>query len=91
MVVVVRTKSHWENGRERSLNNGTDEWGIVIVAVGKCNCRRSRDGEFLDTPLDPQHKAEDLMDALRGGIRDAMPEGHKAPPDLRTISARRLF
>ncbi len=41
MVVVVRTKSHWENGRERSLNNGTDEWGIVIVAVGKCNCRRS--------------------------------------------------
>jgi Terminase large subunit, T4likevirus-type, N-terminal len=53
--------------------------------------RAERDGEFLDTPLDPQHKAEDLMDALRGGIRDAMPEGRKALPNLRTISARQLF
>ena len=53
--------------------------------------RAERDGEFLDTPLDPQHKAEDLMDALRGGIRDAMPEGRKTPPDLRTISARQLY
>jgi hypothetical protein len=52
--------------------------------------RAERGGEFLDTPLDPQHKAEDLMDALRGGIRDAIPEGRKTPPDLRTISARQL-
>ena len=52
--------------------------------------RAERDGEFLDTPLDPQHKAEDLMDALRGGIRDAMPEGRKSPSNLRTISAREL-
>ena len=29
-------------GRERSLYSGTRWWGNVIVAVGKCNCRRSR-------------------------------------------------
>ncbi len=52
--------------------------------------RAERDGEFLDTPQDPQHKAEDLMDALRGGIRDAMPEGNKKPPHLRTVSAQQL-
>jgi hypothetical protein len=53
--------------------------------------RAERGGEFLDTPLDPQHPAEDLMDALRGGIRDAMPEGRKTPPNLRTVSARAVF
>jgi phage terminase large subunit-like protein len=53
--------------------------------------RAERAGEFLDTPLDPQHPAEDLMDSLRGGIRDAMPEGRKAGPNLRTIHANRLI
>ena len=53
--------------------------------------RAERGGEFLDTPLDPQHPAEDLMDALRGGIRDAMPDGRKSPPNLRTVSARHGF
>ena len=53
--------------------------------------REERHGEFLDKPLDPQHPAEDLMDALRGGIRDVMPEGRKGQSGLRTISARQCF
>jgi hypothetical protein len=53
--------------------------------------RAERGGEFLDTPLDPQHPAEDLMDALRGGIRDAMPDGRKPSPSLRVVSARHFF
>jgi Terminase large subunit, T4likevirus-type, N-terminal len=53
--------------------------------------RAEHGGEFLDTPLDPQHTAEDLMDALRGGIRDAMPQGRKPFPDLRSIPARQVF
>ena len=53
--------------------------------------REERHGEFLDKPLDPQHPAEDLMDALRGGIRDVMPEGRKGQSGLRTISARQMF
>ena len=45
-------------------------------------------GEYLDAPADPQPPHEDLMDALRGGIRDLMPEGRRPGPDVRTIHAR---
>jgi Terminase large subunit, T4likevirus-type, N-terminal len=64
---------------------------IYLVQAFQNYRREERGGEFLDTPVDPQHPAEDLMDALRGGIRDAMPEGRKAGPDLRMVSARTLF
>jgi hypothetical protein len=53
--------------------------------------RAEHGGEFLDTPEPEQHKEEDLMDALRGGIRDAMPEGRKPPSVLRTIPVGRLY
>ena len=53
--------------------------------------RKEEHGEFLDTPVDPQNPHEDMMDALRGGIRDAFPEGRPKPTNLRTISARTLF
>ena len=53
--------------------------------------RDERGGEFLDTPKSEQHKEEDLMDALRGGIRATMPEGRKAPSQLRTIAASHLY
>lgn len=52
--------------------------------------RASRGGEFLNYPADPQHPAEDLMDALRGGIRDALPEGRKPAWKGRSISVTRL-
>ena len=41
-------------------------------------------GEWLDEPEDPQHPHEDLMDALRGGVRDRFPEGRleRAVPRL---------
>ena len=35
-------------------------------------CRQRRGGQWIDFPADG-HPEEDLMDALRGGIRDAMP------------------
>ena len=37
-------------------------------------CRQRRGGQWIDFPADG-HPEEDLIDALRGGIRDAMPEG----------------
>ena len=37
-------------------------------------CRQRRGGQWIDFPADG-HPEEDMMDALRGGIRDAMPEG----------------
>src|SRR5438309_1745255 len=37
--------------------------------------RRTGHADWLDEPADPQHPHEDLMDALRGGVRDRFPEG----------------
>ncbi len=53
-------------------------------------CRQRRGGDWLDFPADG-HPEEDLMDALRGGIRDAMPEGGVVMPEFRRMHASRLF
>ena len=52
--------------------------------------RAERHGIILNYPADPQNPQEDLMDALRGGIRDRFPEGRTPPPNLRQVHARRL-
>jgi Terminase large subunit, T4likevirus-type, N-terminal len=41
--------------------------------------RRTGRGDWLDEPDDPQHPHEDLIDALRGGVRDRFPEGRFDP------------
>ena len=46
-----------------------------LIAAFNGYSRATQGGEFLNHPLDPQHPHEDLMDSLRGGIRDAFPEG----------------
>ena len=52
---------------------------------------RSPGGEWRDEPLDPQHPHEDLMDALRGGVRDRFPEGRiEQPGRLRTVPAGKV-
>ena len=45
-----------------------------------------RGGQWIDFPADG-HPEEDLLDALRGGIRDAMPEGRVEQPHFRTVRA----
>ena len=45
---------------------------------------RTGSGDWLDEPADPQHPHEDLMDALRGGVRDRFPEGRVEQPAMRT-------
>ncbi len=52
-------------------------------------CRKRRGSEWVDYPADG-HPEEDLMDALRGGIRDAMPEGGILAPALPQMHASRL-
>jgi Terminase large subunit, T4likevirus-type, N-terminal len=50
--------------------------------------RRTTGGDWQDEPADPQHPHEDLMDALRGGVRDRFPEGRiEQPGRLRTVHA----
>ena len=53
--------------------------------------RARRAGQWQDYPGDPQHPHEDLVDALRGGVRDAFPEGRTARTNLTRISARKVF
>ncbi len=52
--------------------------------------RERRGGELLDFPADG-HPEEDLMDALRGGIRDALPDGGVATAGIPRIHASRIF
>jgi hypothetical protein len=48
-------------------------------------------GEWMPWPDPLQHPAEDLMDALRGGVRDALPEGRKPQPAFRRVPAWGVF
>ena len=52
--------------------------------------RERRGGELIDFPADG-HPEEDMMDALRGGIRDALPDGGVTMPALPRIHASRIF
>jgi len=59
---------------------------------GMRNYRRAkRGGQWQDYPEDPQHPHEDLVDALRGGLRDAFPEGRTPRPTLARVPARQVF
>ena len=53
-------------------------------------CRQRRGGEWVNYPAD-SHPEEDLIDALRGGIRDAFPEGLAPQLNLRRFHASRVL
>lgn len=53
--------------------------------------RARRAGQWQDYPEDPQHPHEDLIDALRGGLRVLFPEGRAAAVELPRVPARRVF
>jgi phage terminase large subunit-like protein len=45
----------------------------------------------VNYPADNQSPNEDMMDALRGGVRDRFPEGRTAPSAVRSVHASRMF
>ena len=53
--------------------------------------RAKRAGQWQDYPEDPQHPHEDLVDALRGGLRICYPEGRAPQPTLARVPARQVF
>lgn len=53
--------------------------------------RAKRGGQWLDRPEDPQHPHEDLVDALRGGLRAMYPEGRIPGSKLVRVQANRVF
>jgi hypothetical protein len=53
--------------------------------------RAKRGGQWQDYPEDPQHPHEDLVDALRGGLRAFFPEGRCSQSNLARVPARQVF
>jgi hypothetical protein len=54
--------------------------------------RARRAGQWLDQPADPQHPHEDLIDALRGGLRRHFPRGNRPePPYVGKVHARHFI
>ena len=47
--------------------------------------RAERRGEVLDVPADPQHPAEEAIDALRGAVRTVFPEGRVEPGRIASV------
>ncbi len=52
--------------------------------------RQRRGGQWIDYPADG-HPEEDMLDALRGGIRDALPDGNTLTPHFHQVRASRLL
>jgi hypothetical protein len=63
---------------------------IKLKAAFQTYCRQRRRGEWVDYPADG-HPEEDLIDALRGGIRDAFPHGLVPRPEFRNFHASRVM
>ena len=53
--------------------------------------RAKRGGQWQDYPEDPQHPHEDLVDALRGGLRDRFPEGRVSRTYPTRVPARQVL
>jgi hypothetical protein len=62
-----------------------------LIAAFHGYSRAKRGGTILDYPEENLHPHEDLMDALRGGIRDLFPEGRRIQPQLRTVHVSRML
>jgi hypothetical protein len=52
--------------------------------------RQRRGGQWIDFPADG-HPEEDMIDALRGGVRDALPQGNVLAPYFGRAHAARLL
>jgi len=50
--------------------------------------KKGSDGNFMDEPADPQHPAEDAIDAIAGGLVQEFPSGRLPAPVFRTVDAR---
>ena len=68
--------------------------GLLAIAPPWCRphfeSSKRQGGEWLDCPADG-HPEEDMMDALRGGIRDALPEVSASAPHFPQVHASRIF
>lgn len=59
----------------------------ALVNAFKSYRRARRSRQWMDYPEDPQHPHEDMVDALRGGLRLAIPESSGKPEQYRWTKA----
>jgi hypothetical protein len=62
-----------------------------LSAALRSYARARRAGQWMDYPADPQHPHEDLIDALRGGLKLMLPEGRKSQQGFTRAKAGRVF
>ena len=62
-----------------------------LIQAMQCYRRAKRAGQWLDRPDDPQHPYEDLVDALRGGLRAKYPGGRIPSSNLTRVKASSVF
>jgi len=87
-LALVESFLHPAEGHSRLMIH--PRCGSTIRALQ--NYRRAkRGGQWQDYPEDPQHPHEDLVDALRGGLRLCFPEGRALQPTLARVPARQVF
>ena len=63
----------------------------ALIRALQCYRRAKRGGQWIDRPEDPQHPHEDLVDALRGGLRAKYPGGRTPPSNLTRVPARKVL
>jgi len=64
----------------------------ALIAALRSYRRAKRAGQWLDRPEDPQHPHEDLVDALRGGLKARYPRGrHQKPSNMQRAHGHRIF
>src|SRR4029079_3686039 len=64
---------------------------VSLVQAMQNYRRAKRGGQWQDWPEDPQHPFEDMVDALRGGLRNYFPNGRGPVPNFTRVSARRVI
>lgn len=63
-----------------------------LVSAMQSYRRAKRSGQWQDYPEDPQHPHEDLIDALRGGLKAVYPKGLQPPtPPLPAVHSHRVL
>ena len=63
----------------------------MLIQAFESYRRARRSNQWQDWPEDPQHPHEDLMDALRGGLRAALPDDRSDFEMVPKVSAKRVF
>lgn len=74
-----------------SVNLKIDPICKRLILAMKSYARAKRGGQWQDYPEDPQHPHEDLVDALRGGLKTEFPRGIRPAAVLQTRHPARFL